>query len=151
MYANAKTLACSIGNGIERGKSGGSGLRSIMSVSVLLGQLGRRGAGIFAKSGLAIPTTPDKLQRPDLIPSGTRTLNIVDIGRHLLNDGLQALAIIDSRGLGKLFLTYHHLNRQKIRLSIVGPRPLVREMLEFVNFPKLVPIYDSMEDVAMQE
>ncbi len=88
MYANAKTLACSIGNGIERGKSGGSGLRSIMSVSVLLGQLGRRGAGIFAKSGLAIPTTPDKLQRPDLIPSGTRTLNIVDIGRHLLNDDL---------------------------------------------------------------
>ncbi len=88
LYANAKTLACSIGNGIERGKSGGSGLRSIMSVSVLLGQLGRRGAGIFAKPGLAFPTTPDKLQRPDLIPSGTRMLNIVDVGRHLLNDDL---------------------------------------------------------------
>jgi anaerobic selenocysteine-containing dehydrogenase len=88
LYADAKTLACSIGNGIERGKSGGSGLRSIMSVSVLLGQLGRRGAGILAKSGFAFPTTPDKLQRPDLIPSGTRTLNIVDIGRHLLNDDL---------------------------------------------------------------
>jgi anaerobic selenocysteine-containing dehydrogenase len=88
LYANAKTLACSIGNGIERGKSGGSGLRSIMSISVLLGQLGRRGAGIFAKPGLAFPTTPDSLQRPDLIPSGTRTLNIVDVGRHLLNDDL---------------------------------------------------------------
>jgi anaerobic selenocysteine-containing dehydrogenase len=88
LYANANTLACSIGNGIERGKSGGSGLRSIMSVSVLLGQLGRRGAGIFAKPGLVFPTTPDKLQRPDLIPSGTRMLNIVDIGRHLLNDDL---------------------------------------------------------------
>jgi len=88
LYANAKTLACSIGNGIERGKSGGSGLRSIMSISVLLGQLGRRGAGIFAKPGLAFPTTPDKLQRPDLIPNGTRMLNIVDVGRHLLNDDL---------------------------------------------------------------
>ncbi|MFA9418683.1 MAG: molybdopterin-dependent oxidoreductase [Gammaproteobacteria bacterium] len=88
LYASAKTLACSIGNGIERGKSGGSGLRSIMSVSVLLGQLGRRGAGIFAKPGLAFPMTPDKLQRPDLIPSGTRMLNIVDVGRHLLNDDL---------------------------------------------------------------
>jgi len=88
LYANAKNLACSIGNGIERGKSGGSGLRSIMSVSVLLGQLGRRGAGIFAKPGLAFPTTPDRLQRPDLIPRGTRMLNIVDIGRHLLNDDL---------------------------------------------------------------
>ena len=88
LYANAKTLACSIGNGIERGKSGGSGLRSIMSVSVLLGQLGRRGAGIFARPGLAFPTTPDKLQRPDLIPVGTRMLNIVDVSRHLLNDDL---------------------------------------------------------------
>jgi len=88
MYANARTLACSIGNGIERGKSGGSSLRSIMAVSVLMGQLGRRGAGIIAKPGLAFPATPEKLQRPDLIPEGTRTLNIVDVGRHLLNDDL---------------------------------------------------------------
>ena len=88
MYANARKLACSIGNGIERGKSGGSGLRSIMAVSVLMGQLGHRGAGIIAKPGLAFPATPEKLQRPDLIPDGTRTLNIVDVGRHLLNDDL---------------------------------------------------------------
>ena len=88
LYANARKLACSIGNGIERGKSGGSGLRSIMAVSVLMGQLGRRGAGIIAKPGLAFPATPEKLQRPDLIPAGTRTLNIVDVGRHLLNDDL---------------------------------------------------------------
>ncbi len=87
-YANAKTLACSVGNGIERGKSGGSGIRSIMAVSVLLGQLGRPGAGIIAKPGLAFPTTPDKLERPDLVPAGTRTINIVDVGRHLLNDDL---------------------------------------------------------------
>jgi len=88
LYANAGTLALSIGNGIERGKSGGSGLRAIMSVSVLLGQLGRRGAGIIAKPGFAFPTTPDTLQRPDLIPAGSRTLNIVDVGRHLLEDDL---------------------------------------------------------------
>ena len=87
-YSNAKTVSCSIGNGIERGKSGGSGLRSIMAVSVLLGQLGRKGAGIIAKPGLAFPSTTDKLQRPDLIPAGTRQLNIVDLGRHLLNDDL---------------------------------------------------------------
>ena len=44
-------------------------------------------------------------------------------------------------------MTYHHLNRQKIRLSLVNPRPMVREMLEFVNFSKLVRIYDSLDDV----
>ena len=70
--------------------------------------------------------------------------------RHILLN-LQALMRIDSRGLGKLFLTYHHLNRQKIRLSMVNPRPMVREMLEFVNFTKLVRIYDSLDDVVALE
>ncbi|TFG58926.1 MAG: anti-sigma factor antagonist [Nitrospirales bacterium] len=71
-------------------------------------------------------------------------------GQHILLD-LQALTMIDSRGLGKLFLTYHHLNRQNIRLSMVNPRPMVREMLEFVNFPKLVQIYDSLDEIVGQE
>ena len=88
LYAGADKLATSIGNGIERGRNGGSGLRAIMSVGVLLGHLGRRGAGIFAKPGAAFPYTSDKLQRPDLIPAGTRTLNIGDVGKHLLTDDL---------------------------------------------------------------
>ncbi len=88
IYAGADRLALSIGNGIERGHSGGSGLRAIMSLNALTGQLGRIGAGIFAKPGLAFPLTPVKLQRPDLVPPGTRTLNIVDVGRHLLDESL---------------------------------------------------------------
>jgi anaerobic selenocysteine-containing dehydrogenase len=87
-YCAADKLALSIGNGIERGKSGGSGLRAIMSLSALLGQFGRRGAGVIAKPGLAFPTTAERLQRSDLIPEGTRTLNIVDVGRHLLKDDI---------------------------------------------------------------
>ena len=87
-YCEADKLALSIGNGIERGNSGGSGLRAIMSLTVLLGQLGRRGAGVIAKPGFAFATTPRALQRPDLIPEGTRTINIVDVGRHLLHDDL---------------------------------------------------------------
>jgi anaerobic selenocysteine-containing dehydrogenase len=59
-----------------------------MGLNVLTGQLGRIGAGIFAKPGLAFPLTLDKLQRPDLVPQGTRTLNIVDVGRHLLDQKL---------------------------------------------------------------
>ena len=70
--------------------------------------------------------------------------------QHILLN-LQALTTIDSRGLGKLFLTYHHLNRQNILLSMVNPRPMVREMLEFVNFTKLVRIYDSLDEVLALE
>ncbi len=87
-YCAADRLALSIGNGIERGKSGGSGLRAIMSIQALLGQFGRRGAGVIAKPGFSFPTTPQALQRNDLVPAGTRTLNIVDVGRHLLQDDL---------------------------------------------------------------
>jgi anaerobic selenocysteine-containing dehydrogenase len=36
----------------------------------------------------AFPKTPARLQRPDLVPGGTRTLNILDIGRHLAEDDL---------------------------------------------------------------
>lgn len=71
-------------------------------------------------------------------------------GKHIILN-LQALTMLDSRALGKLFLTYHHLNRKQIRLSIVNPRPAVREILEFVNFPQIVPIYDSVDHVVASE
>jgi len=53
-------------------------------------------------------------------------------GKHIILN-LEALATLDSRALGKLFLTYHHLNRKQIRLSMVNPRPAVREMLASEN------------------
>ena len=71
-------------------------------------------------------------------------------GKHIILN-LQSLPALDSRALGKLFLTYHHLNRKQIRMSMVNPCPAVREMLEFVHFPQIVPIYDSVDDVVAFE
>ena|SRR5690606_616320 len=71
-------------------------------------------------------------------------------GKHIILN-LQAVAFLDSRAIGKLFLTYHHLSRKHIRLSMVNPRPAVREILEFVNFPRIVPIYDSIEEIVISE
>ena len=88
LYAASENVAVSIGNGIERGRSGGSGLRAAMALQALTGNHGRRGAGVIAKSGLATPKTQDRLQRPDLIPEGTRTINIVDVAEKLLDDTL---------------------------------------------------------------
>lgn len=87
-YASATTVAGSFGNGIERGRSGGSGLRAGMALQALTGNHGRHGAGVIAKPGLAAPKTTDRLQRPDLIPDGTRTFNIVDVARKLLDKDL---------------------------------------------------------------
>lgn len=88
LYIKGKNIAVSLGNGIERGRSGGSGLRAAMALQALTGNHGRPGAGIVAKSGLATPKTTDRLQRPDLIPPATRTFNIVDVSEKLLDHTL---------------------------------------------------------------
>ncbi len=88
IYMSAKTVAVSIGNGIERGAHGGSGLRAAMALQALTGNFGRPGAGVIAKPGLAFPKTSERLQRPDLIPEGTRTINIVDVSTLILDDTL---------------------------------------------------------------
>lgn len=89
MYESAQRVAVSIGNGIERGRSGGSGLRAAMALQALTGNHGRRGAGVIAKPGLAVPKTTSRLQRPDLVPDGTRTFNIVDVPDKLLDASLE--------------------------------------------------------------
>lgn len=87
-FVSAKRLAASLGNGIERGRSGGSGLRAAMALQALTGHHGHLGAGVIAKSGLAAPKTQSRLHRPDLIPAGTRTFNIVDVADKLLDQML---------------------------------------------------------------
>jgi len=88
LYAGARRLGLSAGNGMERARNGGSSLRAIMALNVLTGQLGRPGAGVHVRPGLAFPTTAARLQRPDFVPPGTRTVNIVDVGRLLLDRSL---------------------------------------------------------------
>ena len=56
------------------------------------------------------------------------------------------VAWVDSAGLGKIFLTYHHLNRKKVKFGIVNPRPDVLELLNLVAIPSLVPIYNTVEE-----
>ena len=88
LYISSGTVAASVGNGIERGRSGGSGLRAAMALQALTGNHGRLGAGVVAKPGFAAPKTPDRLQRPELIPEGTRTFNLVDAAEKLLDNTL---------------------------------------------------------------
>jgi anaerobic selenocysteine-containing dehydrogenase len=85
--AEADRLVVAPGNGLERGRNGGSGIRAAIALPALLGKLGN-GSGIVLGAGNAFPKTPAKLQRPDLAPAGTRTLNINDIGRHLVADDI---------------------------------------------------------------
>ena len=87
-YATLSPAAISVGNGLERNQNGGSGIRAIFALPALAGKFGVRGGGLINGAGFAFPKTPARLQRPDLVPPGTRTLNIVDVGAHLLDPQL---------------------------------------------------------------
>lgn len=110
-----------------------------------------------------MPTQPTPIDDMHVITFGTcfdgsaepaleaAVLQVQEIhGKHIILD-MEALTNLNSRALGKLFLTYHHLNRKHIRLSMVNPKPAVREMLTFVNFQQIVPIYDSVDAVVALE
>ena len=86
--AEAEPLVFAPGVGLERSRTGGSGIRALIALPALLGKFGVD-SGIVLGASNAFPKTPARLQRPDLAPPGTRTLNIVDIGRHLLRDDLE--------------------------------------------------------------
>jgi anaerobic selenocysteine-containing dehydrogenase len=85
--AEADPLVIAPGNGLERSRNGGSGVRAAVALPALLGKLSAT-SGVVLCARFAFPKTPDKLTRTDLIPASTRTLNILDIGRHLERDDI---------------------------------------------------------------
>ena len=87
-YKAGNIVSVSVGNGPERGHSGGSGIRSAMALQALTGNHGKLGAGVFAKPGNSFPKSTLRLERPDLVPYGTRTINIVDTSKVLLDKSM---------------------------------------------------------------
>ena len=87
-YHERSPAAISVGNGLERNQNGGNGIRAIFALPALAGKFGVPGGGLVNGASQAFPKTPARLQRPDLVLAGTRTLNIVDVGAHLLDPDL---------------------------------------------------------------
>ena len=88
LYRETEKAIISIGNGLERNRNGGSGVRAVLALPALAGKFGQPGTGLVAGAGNAFPKTAARLGRPDLVPEGTRTLNILDVGRHLTEEDL---------------------------------------------------------------
>jgi anaerobic selenocysteine-containing dehydrogenase len=87
-YAEASPAVIAWGNGLERNQNGGSGLRAIAALPALAGKFGVAGGGLVGGAGHAFPKTPERLTRPDLVPAGTRTLNILDVSAAILDETL---------------------------------------------------------------
>jgi anaerobic selenocysteine-containing dehydrogenase len=114
--AEADPLVMALGNGLERGRNGGSGIRAAIALPALMGKLDARN-GLVLGAGNAFPKTPAKLLRPDLLPGPTRTLDIMDIGRHLTEDDIDP-------PLRALFIYNHnplvvHADQNRIRRGLL--------------------------------
>jgi anaerobic selenocysteine-containing dehydrogenase len=88
-YRDASPAVIAWGNGLERNQNGGSGLRAIAALPALAGKFGVAGGGLVGGAGHAFPKTPERLTRPDLTPPGTRTINILDVSRLILDETLK--------------------------------------------------------------
>jgi anaerobic selenocysteine-containing dehydrogenase len=80
-YRTISPAVITVGNGLERNKNGGSGIRAVFALPALAGKFGVPGGGLINGAGFAFPKTPARLARPDLVPAGTRLINIIDVGR----------------------------------------------------------------------
>ncbi|WP_022952062.1 molybdopterin-containing oxidoreductase family protein [Leucothrix mucor] len=138
LYSSSKRVSVSLGNGIERGRCGGSALRAAMALQALTGNLGKVGTGVMAKPGLAFPKTGDRLSRPDLAPANTRVLNIVDISKALLDDALappiKAMMIYNHNPIA----THPDQNRMQQALSqeslfIVGCEVVMTDSMRYAD------------------
>src|SRR5499427_7468499 len=133
-YHSISPAAISVGNGLERNQNGGGGIRAIFALPALAAKFGVPGGGLVNGASNAFPKTVARLQRPDLVPAGTRTLNIVDVGAHLLDPTL-------SPPIKALFIYNHnpvivHPDQNRLR------RGLLRDDLFIVGAD--VVITDSM-------
>jgi len=87
-YFEASPAVIAWGNGLERNQNGGSGMRAIAALPALAGKFGVAGGGLVGGAGHAFPKTLDLLTRTDFVSPKTRTINIIDVGKLLLEESL---------------------------------------------------------------
>jgi anaerobic selenocysteine-containing dehydrogenase len=88
MYKTISPAVICPGNGPERNQNGGSGLRGVFALPALAGKFGVLGGGLLQGASASFPKTPGRLQGEEFAPKNLRTLNIVTIGRDLLDPHL---------------------------------------------------------------
>ena len=86
-WCEIKPASLSMGVALERSRNGGSAIRAAMALPLLSGNFGPQGAGICDSSSY-FDIDRAALKRPDWIKPGTRTLNILDLGQHIVNNEL---------------------------------------------------------------
>jgi len=84
-YATTRPAAIRVNYGLQRHAGGGMAVRTISCLPAVVGAWRDYGGGIQLSTSGSFPLNTDALERPDLIPPATRTLNMVELGK-ILNE-----------------------------------------------------------------
>ena len=84
-YATTRPSALRINYGLNRHAGAGMAVRTLACLPAVVGAWRDAGGGVLLSTSATFPVDSKALERPDLVPAGTRTLNMSEIGR-LLND-----------------------------------------------------------------
>ncbi len=82
-YGRARGPFIRMGIGLSRHSNGGMNVRTIACLPGLVGAFSKPGGGIFQMSSGAFGLSMAPYERPDWSPPGTRTINIVEVGKAL--------------------------------------------------------------------
>lgn len=82
-YATTSPAVIRINYGMQRHYGGGMAVRTIACLPAVIGSWRHRAGGILLSTSGFYPLNSQGLQRPDLIPPGTRTINMVQLAEAL--------------------------------------------------------------------
>ena len=87
-YATVRPAAIRVNYGLNRHAGGGMAVRTISCLPAVVGAWRQPGGGVLLSTSGTFPVDDAALQRPDLVPPGTRTLNMSQLGRVLTDSSL---------------------------------------------------------------
>jgi len=87
-YAGTHPSAIRMNYGLNRHAGGGMAVRTVSCLPAVVGAWRHLGGGVLLSTSGTFPVAGDALERPDLVPPGTRTLNMSQLGRILTDETL---------------------------------------------------------------
>jgi anaerobic selenocysteine-containing dehydrogenase len=84
-YATTRPTAIRLNYGLNRHAGGAMAVRTIACLPALTGDWRHAGGGVLLSTSGTFPVDNAALERPDLVAPGTRTLNMSQLGRILLD------------------------------------------------------------------
>jgi anaerobic selenocysteine-containing dehydrogenase len=85
-YGTTRPALIRLNYGLQRHAGGGMAVRTITCLPAVIGAWRHPGGGALLSTSALYPFANDRLERPDLIPPGTRTVNIVQLAEALAGE-----------------------------------------------------------------